>query len=266
MLRTLFTRRWLGALAAATVFFVVCLFLGQWQWGRHEERTAAADAVTRNYGAAPAPLDRILPAGGPLQPDQVWSRVTATGRYDRAGQLLVRNRPQNVTYGYEVLVPLRLDDGTALLVDRGWVKNAATAETLPQVPDPPDGVVTVTGWLRQGEPSLGRDLPAGQLASIHLPEAEAALGRPLRPAYLILGAEDDGTGREPARPAPLLPPETDTGPHFAYALQWWFGSLTGFVILGVYLRREIRERAVAEGRAVRAARPKRTRIWDEEDE
>lgn len=267
MLRTLFTRRWLAALAAAIVFFVVCLFLGRWQWGRHVDRTAYATAVSQHYSAPAVPLDTALPPGGTLAQDQVWSRVTASGTYDRDAQQLVRNRPQNVTYGYEVLVPLRLDDGSSLLVDRGWVKNGPTAETLPEVPGAPGGRVTVTGWLRQGEESLGRDLPKGQLASINLDEAADATGARLRPAYLIMQSEDAGTGQAPERPAPLLPPDTDTGPHLSYAIQWWCGSLVGFVIVGVYLRREVRERAVAAGeRPAAAPRPKKTRIWDEEDE
>lgn len=268
-MRTLFTRRWLTALAAATAFFIVCLLLGRWQWGRHEERSAFADAVSHNYAAAAVPLDNVLPPGATaLADDQRWSRITATGSYAREAQQLVRNRPQNITYGYEVLVPLRLDDGSALLVDRGWVKNAANAETLPDVPEPPNGRITVTGWLRQGEESLGRTLPAGQLASINLDEAAAATGQRLRPAYLVLQSEDDGTGREPARPAPLLPPDTDTGPHLAYALQWWAGSVVGFVIVGVYLRREIHDQTVLASTTAAAPvpRPRRVRIWDEEDE
>lgn len=265
-MRTLFTRRWLTALAAATAFFVLCLFLGRWQWGRHEERSAFADAVHRNYAAASQPLDAVLPPGGSLTDERLWTRVTASGSYAASAQQLVRNRPQNVTYGYEVLVPLRLDDGTALLVDRGWVKNAATADTPPDVPAAPAGRVTVTGWLRHGEDSLGRNLPSGQLASINLEEAAAATDLRLRPAYVVLQSEDDGTGREPARPTPLLPPDTDTGPHFAYALQWWFGSIVGYVIIAVYLRREIRDREIAAGtRAAPVPKPKRTRIWDEED-
>ena len=274
MLRILLTRRWLGALAAATVFCIVCLLLGRWQWGRHVDRSAAARAVEQHYSAPAVPLDAALPPGATLPDDQVWTRITATGTYERDDRLMVRNRPQNVTYGYEVLLPLRLSDGTALLVDRGWVKNGPTAEILPDVSDAPTGNVTVTGWLRQGEASLERNPPAGQLASINLDEAERATGQRLRGAYLVLQKEVDGSGHEPARPEPLLSPDTDTGPHFAYALQWWTGSLVGFVIVGVYLRREVREtqarragHAAADGTPAAApARPKRVRIWDEEDE
>lgn len=267
MTRTLLQRRWLAALAVAAAFFVLCLFLGRWQWGRHLDRSAYAEAVTRNYAAPAVPLDQVLPAADALPGDRVWSRVSATGTYDAAATQFVRNRPQNVTYGYEVLVPLRLNDGTSLMVDRGWVKNAETATTLPQVPAPPLGEVEITGWLRQPESDLGRDLPQGQLASIDLDEAARRTGLELRGGgYLVLQGEDDGSGTEPPRPAPLLPPDTGTGPHLAYALQWWAGSLVGFVIVIVYARREHRDALISAGQLRPAApRPKKKRIWDEED-
>ena len=66
----------------------------------------------------------------------VADHVTATGTYAADEQLYVRNRPNNDgVYGYEILVPFRAGDGTAFLVDRGWVKNSeGGASVLPQVP------------------------------------------------------------------------------------------------------------------------------------
>ncbi len=272
LLTRLFTPRWLGASAAALAFFGLCLFLGDWQYGRHEGRVANAERVQRHYTSDPVALDTALPPGSTgLPADDEWRRVSASGTYDPAAQLMARNRPQNTVYGYEVLVPLALDDGTAVLVDRGWVKNAERADILPQVPAAPSGPVTVTGWLRPGEPPVGEGMPPGQLASINLDRAAAATGHSLRRAYLVMESEDDGSGSAPPRPGPLLPPDTGLGVHFAYALQWWGASVVGFVIVFVYLRREVRDELAdsAEGRPVPAAartpKPKKVRIWDEED-
>ncbi len=301
MFRLLLTRRWLGALALAAVFFATCVFLGRWQFGRYVDRSAAVDAVVANYDAAPVPVDEVIPSGSQgLPAEDTWTTVTAVGRYDPQGVLYVRNRPQNKVYGYDVLAPLQLNDGTRLIVDRGWVPNAERADILPQVAPPPDGEVTVTGWLRPGEPSLGRTIPGPQLASINLDEAAGKNpGPPLRAAYLVMKSEDDGSGMTPARPEALLPPDTTTGPHFAYALQWWMAAPIGFIIVAVYLRREHRELAgrsgvvpsgphragvaspapagtsAGDGRtggpgrsgaATAPAKRKRTWIWDEEDE
>lgn len=266
------TRRWLGALALAAVFATACVFLGRWQFGRYEAKSARAQLITSHLTAPPVPLDDVLPAGMPRLPDgQGWRRVSARGTYDGAGQHYVRNRPQNITYGFEVLVPLVLPGGDAIAVDRGWVRNDERgAHVLPPVPPAPTGAVTVTGWLRPGEEALGRDLPAGQLASIDLPALAAATGHRTRPAYLLLDIERTAAGATPARPQPLLPPDTGLGPHFAYALQWWGAAPLGFVLVGFYARREWLdslpegERA-ARRRAAKPPRPKKTRIWDEED-
>ncbi|WP_168581551.1 SURF1 family cytochrome oxidase biogenesis protein [Gephyromycinifex aptenodytis] len=272
MLRVLLSPRWLGALVLAAFFAAACVALGFWQWGRYEDKSLRAELVRTSYAADPVPLDSALPAGAPpLNERQVWTRVVVDGRYDPAKQQLVRNRPQKVTYGYEVLVPLVLQDGSALLVDRGWVPNAERADVTPEVPPAPQGSVRVTGWLRQGEESLDRDMPTGQLASIDLAAAERATGYRLRPAYLVLGQEQVPSGATPPRPQALIEPDTDLGPHFAYALQWWFGAPLGFVLVGVYARREFIDSLPEEDprrleRARREQAPKKKRIWDEEDE
>lgn len=268
MIRTLLTRRWLAALAVAALFATACVFLGRWQWSRHEYKVERARLVEAHYSAPAVPLSQVLPQpDSAVPPEQVWRRVEVHGTYAPQDQFMVRNRPQNIVYGYEVLVPLHLDDGSTILIDRGWVQNAERADVLPQVPAAPARPVSVVGWLRVGEEGTPNDLPPGQLATIDIAQAARELGEPLRPAYLVLESENDGSGAAPARPQALLPPETDTGPHFAYALQWWLGAPVGFILVGVYARREWLD-STGEGdrrRAAKAAKPKKVRIWDEED-
>jgi cytochrome oxidase assembly protein ShyY1 len=254
------TRRWLGALALAAAFAVAAYFLGHWQWDRHEQRRDRADRISSHYDAQPVPLAGLLGTAAMPRTEE-WTRVTATGRYAAAEPLLVRNRPLDGTYGYEVLVPLQLDDGTSLLVDRGWVPNAEEAAARPEVPATPAGDVTVTGWLRPSEPSLDRDLPEGQLASINLAEAREQTGARLLGAYLVLGLERTTDGTEPGRPAPLERPDTDLGPHQAYAFQWWGSMPLGFLLVYFGIRREVRGGAPA----ARQDKPRKVRIWDEED-
>ncbi len=292
MFTVLRTRRWLAALAAATVFAVACFFLGRWQWHRYEVKHARAHRITSHYAATPVPLQSVLPtAASPMSLARDWTRVQVTGRYDRAGQLLVRNRPNNAVFGYEVLVPLQPEGGPAgpgtasLLVDRGWVPNARTAAQEPAVPAVPGGLVTVTGWLRLGEPDVHRPPKSGQLSSIDLGQAAQYTVRRLYPAYAILGSERTADGRVPPRPTPLAAPDTDEGPHLAYAFQWWVGSVAGFGLVFMGARREAADLAYARTRSparpgspagpapegegmpvLVAGRPRRHRIWDDEDE
>ncbi|WP_341746917.1 SURF1 family protein [Dermatophilus congolensis] len=265
------TPRWLGATAVALAFFVLCQFLGQWQWGRYEGKLANRERVESFYSAPVRPLSEVVPAqtarpGGAVGKEQEWRHVQMRGEYVSGARFMVRNRPQDRSYGYEVLVPLRLEDGTAVMVDRGWVANGERADVLPAVPSPPSGQVSVSGWVRPGEPPFNENTPAGQLGSIDVERMRRESGLLLRGAYVVLEREQDGSGASPARPEPLLPPQTGLGPHFAYALQWWVGSLVGFVIVFVYVRREVRDELILSGQLTpKAPKPKKTRIWDEED-
>src|SRR6478736_4151232 len=229
----------LGGLALALAFAVVCVFLGRWQWGRYEERSVQAQAVTTHYAAAPVPLGSATARIPPSEEDQ-WLRVSATGRYATGQQLLVRNRSLDGQPGLEVLVPLELSGdltGTRVFVDRGWVANADSAADLPQVPPTPTGEFTAESWLRSGEPDLGKELPAGQLASIDLGAAARQTGGgQMLDAYL--------------------------GPHQAYAIQWWLTSVFGLVLLGYRLRVDAEARREA---TTTVPKPKKVRIWDEED-
>jgi cytochrome oxidase assembly protein ShyY1 len=260
-------------LAIAVLFAVACVFLGQWQWLRHEAKAARADRIEHHYSASPVPLASAMPSPARMLPQaQEWTLVTATGRYAAQDVMLVRNRPNNGVFGYEVVVPLQLASGTSLLVDRGWIPNGRTAAEPSRTPATPTGDITVTGWLRLGEPSLGRQMSNGQLASINLAEAAAQSGTSLYGAYLIRSAEAGPPGERIEPPQSLEQPDTGQGPHLAYALQWWLAAPVGLVLIFVAVRREHLEGsgpAPVPGQAAAPARPakiKKTRIWDEEDE
>ena len=130
------------------------------------------------------------------------------------------------------------------------------------MPAAPTGTVTVTGWAKPDEVSRGRDLPAGQVASINVADIEHATGLDVLGGYVILHAERTASGATPPRPTPLLPPDDSLGPHMAYAFQWWGAMPVPFILMWFGMRREQRD-----GQPVGAsAKPKKVRIWDEEDE
>ncbi|MGV1007376.1 MAG: SURF1 family protein [Dermatophilaceae bacterium] len=268
MIRALLTRRGLTAVGLVLVLGFACYLLGRWQWSRYDEKQVRASAVAANYTADPVPLASVLPQSDTaLREDQAWSHVTVTGRYAVSRQLLVRGRPLQGSPGMEVVVPLDVG-GRLLLVDRGWVANADDAQTLPQVPAAPGGDVTVTGWLMPSEASRGHDLPSGQLASLSTDDARAQLGGVVYPAYLVLGDEHTASGAAAPRPTPLEAPTGDLGPHQAYALQWWATALLGVAFLVFLVRnnpQQFGRSAPAPSGPARPAKPKKVRIWDEED-
>jgi cytochrome oxidase assembly protein ShyY1 len=273
VLKVVMSRRWLAALLVAALFALACVFLGRWQWGRHEYKAARADRITSHYAASPVPLAAAMPRPAAALPRaQEWTTVTTTGRYAAGDLMLVRNRPNNGVFGYEVVVPLQLSDGTSLLVDRGWIPNGRTASEPSRAPATPTGEVTVTGWLRLGEPSLGRTMQTGQLASINLAEARTQTGGSLYGAYLIRRSEAGVPGQAIEHPQALEQPDTGQGPHLAYALQWWLAAPVGFVLIFVAVRREhldgLETPPAPDGSPppAKPAKVRKTRIWDEEDE
>ncbi len=253
--------RWLGALALAALFAVAAYHLGFWQYHRHEakvERNARLDA---HYRADPvAVTDVVTPTGMPASAE--WTRVTVTGRYS-AGPLFARGRPNEGEVGLEALWALTPDGGgTDVLVDRGWVPaSGAGANVLPEVPPAPDGEVTVVGWVRPSEPTRGKEAASGSIANVSVPDASDQLGTALLPDYVLLQSETLPDGSSPPRPAALAPPDRSLGPHLAYAYQWWFGTVVGFVLVGFGIRRE--ERLAHPEKY--PPKPKKVRIWDEED-
>jgi cytochrome oxidase assembly protein ShyY1 len=227
---------WAWGLVAVVGLAALFCFLGRWQYGRHEGKVARNVKLDSDYAAQPVPLAALLPVvAAPLAPTLVWRPVRVTGRYERGATVLVRNRPLDGVYGYEVVVPLRLDDGSALLVDRGWIPNGRTAAEPDSVPAPPPGPVTVTARLRPGEPSLPQAAPPGQELRIDLARIGARVGGPVYRAYAVLAEESPASA---SAPAALPRPDEDLGPHLAYAWQWWGFAVGAFVVYGYYLRKE----------------------------
>lgn len=260
MLRILTSRKWLVALLLSALYSVLAYNLGGWQWHRHQDKSTKADAINEHYSAPARPLADVvdeLPPG----PQTEWTRVTMTGTYEADTELFVRNRPMHQTNGYEVLVPFDTDAGT-ILIDRGWVAYGNTAQEIPDVPAAPAGQVEVTGWVRASHEPRDHHLPAGQLASLNVDEAQKQVEAPLLPAYVVLESEQahSDPGATPPRPEPLEPPSTDLGSHLAYAIQWWMTVPLGFILVFFGVRAEHRQRLP------RKAKPKKVRIWDEEDE
>lgn len=259
------TRRWLGWLAVAAVWGVACLFLGRWQWHRWESKSTLNHELSTNYNASPVALQRALPTPqSSVTPAVEWKQVRLIGHYLGSKRLLVRNRPNNTTYGYEVVVPFRTKTGANVLVDRGWIPNGRTAQAPASVPPTPKGQVNVVGWLRPAEPNLHHGKVPGQIASINIGEVDQATGLRLHPnVYVLMRSEHLPTGSTPPRPEALPKPQPENlaGVNLSYALQWWLGMVAGFVFVLMRCRREHLDAV----RGPRPAKPKKVRIWDEED-
>jgi cytochrome oxidase assembly protein ShyY1 len=257
-LRLLTERAWLGALLGVIVLSVVFVFLGRWQYHRHEARSDRNTLVNVNYNATPVTLSDAIPTvrqnpGAPLPADLEWRPVITRGSYLSEHTVLLRNRPQNNQNGYDVVVPFRTTDGPILFLNRGWVPAGSASAAQPDtVPAPPGGVVTVVSRLRPSEAPTGRRAPAGQANRLAVRQLAAALGPD--DAGRTVGAYGLVVSESPApaqAPSPATKPDPGLGINIAYAFQWWAFAIAAYVLLGVAMVREVRRRNGEEPRPLR---------------
>jgi cytochrome oxidase assembly protein ShyY1 len=238
----LVSRRWVGFAVVVALLAWGAWWLGEWQFSRLEDRKARNAIIEKNEAAAPAPVEQVMPAEGEVAAEDEWRTVTATGTYAVEDTVVVRYRTRDGASGINVVVPLELDDGTAVLVDRGWLATDNRAATPEDAPAAPEGEVTMTGWVRRdatGDSTAVTNQSTRAISSVRI---EEALGRDVLAGFVELSSEDP----EPAEPLTRVElPELDNGPHFFYGLQWWFFgvlALFGFGYLAWDERRGPRAR------------------------
>jgi len=229
--RFLLSPRWLGLALAVLVLGTVCVRLGFWQLSRLNDRVAENAVIEQNLTADPVPVRALSEPGGSVTGTEEWRPVTASGRYATADQLLVRYQSNGEARGVNVVTPLVTGNGTMVLVDRGFLESPSGTPDEADVPAPPEGEVTVTGWLRRdSDAPADATAPAdGTVRAISAAALAGTLTSPVTAGWVQAADENP----PPAQPltAPEQP-ELDSGPHFFYALQWWFFALLAVVGYG----------------------------------
>lgn len=218
------------ALTAAVVCFTVLAFtvLAPWQFHRSAERTERNTAIEQSFDTSPQPLREVLARGAAPGRGTEWRQVQATGQFLPEAETVARLRTVQGEAAFEVLVPLRLTDGSAVLVNRGFLR--PDEGTVPAYPPVPAGEVTVTGRLRADELPPRREAITQdghrQVYAVNSDAVGELVGVDLEPGYLQLVQDSPGVL------APLPLPHLSAGPHFAYALQWWaFGAMVPLALI-----------------------------------
>jgi cytochrome oxidase assembly protein ShyY1 len=251
--RFLLSRQWVILTLLGLVMIPVMIRLGFWQLHRHEHRVANNKIIAAALKAPPVPVESVTHPGFTVPHQDLYKAVTARGHFDTAHEVVARHRTAGnggtgdeaggQQVGYHVITPFVLDDGRAVLVNRGWIAGGDDPTKFPSIPAPPSGEVTVVGRLRPDETTAAtgiRDrsgLPPRQIMLISSTKVSAYVPEPLVGGYLELVSVTP----RPTHTQPALIPEPDhssIGPHLAYAIQWWLFSAmvpVGWVVL---LRRE----------------------------
>ena len=194
----------------AVVVAAGCVRLGIWQVDRLHQRQARNRAAEARLALPPVAIGRNTPADSARQ-----RRVVARGVYDFAAELSWPGRSFEGTPGVALITPLRLPDGSAVLVDRGWAPSpdafhvdhslyyepdTASVTGIALIPPRGRGDVDVTGFL----------------------------------PFIIQLEGPDPASRLPRRwPAPAF----DNGPHLSYAIQWFSFAVIALVGTAVLIRK-----------------------------
>lgn len=239
--RFLRTPRW--AAAGVVVILVTGLFvnLGLWQLRRHQERRTTNLVTASRIEAPRAPLSDLITGAGTDLDSLEWRRTTVTGVYLPDLEVLVRSAVRDGKAGFSVITPVEMESGDIVLVDRGWVPLEFDDPPVPAVP--PEGSVEIQGWVRLGQqrPAVGAEdpPPPNRVVSRVDPSWFAPLiGREPLDVW-VQRSSDDGR-----LPIPIAMPITnESGPHLAYAIQWFSFALISVVGFALLVRSTARRRS-----------------------
>ncbi len=244
ILRAMFSRRWLLTTLLVLLGSLLCIRLGIWQLERLEQRRAFNAHVRAMWEAAPLTLT------GQTSEDLTameYRAVTASGRYDFENQVALRNRYYQNQAGYHLLTPLLLDDGSAVLVERGWIPADGNATPADWRKYDSPGLVTIQGQIRLGQskPDLGGApdpaLAPGQTRLdfwniVNLERIRQQMPYPLLEVFI----QPDADPTDTTPPIPFQPEiELTEGPHLGYAGQWF--TFAAILVLGYpfFLRKQL---------------------------
>ena len=248
LLRAIFSRQWMLATVLVLAGGALCVRLGIWQLDRLEGRRAFNAHVEAMWAAEPLTLN-----GKPAEDltTMEYRAVTVSGTYDFENQVALRNRYFQDEYGYHLLTPLLLDDGSALLVDRGWIPADGNDAPADWRQYDQTGRVTVDGQIRLGQtkPDLG-GVPDPTLAPdqtrldfwniVNLERIQEQVPYPLLDFFIQPNIDLDDV--QP--PIPYQPEiELTEGSHMGYAIQWF--TYATILVLGYpfYVRKQVKEQS-----------------------
>jgi len=198
--------------AAAVLAAAGCVAAGVWQLGRLDQRRARNALVAARRALPPLEL-----RGGGVAVDSVrHRRVMARGAYDFSAEQTWPGRSFQGTPGVALVTPLRLADGAAVLVDRGWVPSPDAYHVDLRLYREPD-TATVVGLALIPPRGRGDVHTTGYL-----------------PFVIQLEAPDPPRERGLPRRWPL--PALDDGSHLSYAIQWFSFAAIALVGTAALLR------------------------------
>ena len=228
-------QRWWLVTVTTLAATVLTARLGWWQLDRAAQKTALEAAIIDRGRLPPLIGAAQLARTADVAAAQHHRAVVLSGRWSAAHTVYLENRQMNGRPGFYVVTPLLLGDGTAVLVQRGWLpRDFQDRGRVSTVPTPAQDL-RVQGRIAPA-PARLYEFTAGEAGRIRqnldLDAFARETGLGLRPLSVLLsdspGGADVGDGLQRDWPVP----SSGIAKHRGYAVQWF--SLSA-LILALYV-------------------------------
>jgi surfeit locus 1 family protein len=208
----------------------VLIRLGFWQLDRLDQRREFNDHYLTQISAKPIDLNlQPIPIG--LE-EMEYREIFVSGYYDFDNEIYLQNQAYQNEPGYRVVTPLRIDNSESVVyIERGWI-SFTDYENMEEINKKYDQKRSIHGIIRNPE-SNDKIIESGTISDnqqnlylyVDINSLQTKIDYDLLPIYIQQNGEDvDG------KPIPQIAEiEISEGPHFGYAIQWFFfASLLGF--------------------------------------
>ena len=128
---------------ATVALFILLVRLGFWQLHRAEEKQELQRRYQAQINAEPVNVTRAR-AWRTEAARMHWRRCVLAGTYDPHATYLLDNQVRRGVAGYQVFTRFVLEDGAAVLVERGWIAAPGSRNEAPQI-NTPTAPVTLAG-------------------------------------------------------------------------------------------------------------------------
>ena len=202
-------KRFIFPLALGLVGVAILLKLGFWQLDRRLWKEAMLAEIAAQIAADPAPLPPIGTDTAPLKYTPVQIVGAATGE-----EILVLSGMKGVGAGYQVISAFETDDERRILVDRGFIPEAA--RTTPR----PATALIIDGNLHWPEEADSYTPAPALTAGLWVARDVPAMAKALNTEPVLVVAariSGDPQGIEP-RPIAITGIPND---HLNYAITWF---------------------------------------------
>lgn len=218
---------------AGVIVAVVAVLLGNWQLRRAEEKRAIGARIA---AFADAPAVDVASARGSTPPE--WSYVRLRGHWHPAGVMYHDNRVHQHRPGYHVLMPLELADGSAVLVNRGWIAAGLDRTALPVVATP-EGTVEIVGRVTvpESRPFSLDDRPRDGARWQWVDPAAYAEWSGMPVAGWVVQQTSEAAD---ALVRDWRGPDLGEDTHRGYAVQWYSLAALAAALTGFHLFRSVR--------------------------